>query len=345
MRQTNQQRGLSIGLRTFWSGFVILSLLLAVPFTTKAQVGGENPSGFLVKTAAFGETLCPGGTIVYTIGLFDTSSAAVPAYQATITDVLPANTTFAGTDGSSGLTFTSFNNTLTWTPAVNPAQPSPLPPTASFSVTLGSTITDGQLISNLASGTLGGVTPVAAKVETIVNCTSEPAIDPDDYPTPAVAEPTDEPVEDAQLLESTTTTTEPATDSLLLEPEIGDTNPVGFFELFLPMLSSNAPASAAILGPRQPVASKPVIGQLNCEAVYPWVSRHAMTEAAYQADAIKWDAASYRPIAVSANGSGSDTRFATIWIKDNQYGKNWILRHAMDSAEYQQKYTDYKALG
>ncbi len=343
MSQTNKQPGRSIRMYKIWSIVLIFSMLVAMPFNTMAQVN-EAPSGFLVLTATYGETLCPGDSIVYTIGLFDTSSAAVPAYQATITDVMPANTTFAGTDGSSDLSFSSVNNTLTWTPSVDPAQPPPLPPTASFTVTLGSAVSDGQMITNLASGTLGGITPVAAQVESIVNCTTEPPLDPEDYPTPAVEEPAAETPETTPMLENEIAVTEPATDSLLLEPEIGDTSPVGYFEVFLPSVVSSTPASAAIMGPPPP-AARAAITQQSCAMVYPWVSRHAMTEAAYQADATKWDAANYRPIAVSANGSGSDARFATIWIKDGQYGKNWILRHNMDGAEYQQKYTDYKAAG
>ncbi len=344
MSQTSKQPGRSIRMYKLWSIVLIFSMLVAMPFNTTAQINNDPPSGFLVLTAASAETLCPGGSIVYTIELFDTSSAAVPAYQATITDVLPANTNFAGTDGSSDLTFSTVNQTLTWTPSVNPAAPSPLPLTASFTVTLGSTVADGQTITNLASGTLGGSTPVGAQVASIVNCTTEPPLDPADYPTPDVEEPADESVEDPQLLETDVIVTEPATDSLLLEPEIGDTSPVGYFEVFMPLVVSNTPAGPTLMGPQQP-AARTAIAQQSCETVYPWVSRHSMTEAAYQADATKWDAANYRPVAVSANGSGSDTRFATVWIKDGQYGKNWILRHAMDGAEYQQKYNDYKAAG
>jgi N-acyl-D-amino-acid deacylase len=57
------------------------------------------------------------------------------------------------------------------------------------------------------------------------------------------------------------------------------------------------------------------------------------------------DKAGWRPISVSANGSGADSRFASIWLKDGQYGKDWSLRHNLTTAQYAQQVNDLKGAG
>ncbi len=339
---------------------IFLSILLALtgllPVAPLAQAQAVAPSGFLVKTAARGEPLCPGDTIVYKLELFDTSPASVPAYSAEITDPLPPQVTFVAHDGPPGVTYDARTNTVSLTISVDPAGARGLRTPVSITVTVNSALADGTEIINLATGTLGGVTPVGAQVKSVVACdpTFEPPRDPNDYPAQP-ADPALDPDYETpqQLAPGRLPLDAQAAASLLTEPEIGDDDPPGYFDhqIFLPLIvRGGAPTVAAAAADGANAAtsaasSPPRAGGPSCDYVYPWVSRHGMSESVYQADATQRDNAGYRPIAVSANGSGSDTRFAALWVKDNKYGENWSLKHGLTDATYTQWINTFKPSG
>lgn len=333
-----------------WRSWLRLLLLssLCLPHALYAQTPGPAPTAFLLKAADDLPLICPGNQLVYTLALVDTSDPATAAYRATITDPIPANTTYASHSGDA--TYNPTTNTLTWFVPVDPAQPTLDPPTLRYTVTVNSAVVDGTLITNTATGTLGGVTPVGATTSHRVQCNpaTEPERDPADYPTLNAEEPASaEFVEASQLTVDPSTVVSETTVSLLEEPELGDEAPPGYTnnELFLPLVQTAGATAAAITTPAIPSGDLPIAGAPTCDYVYPWVSRHGMSEAVYQADANKWASARYRPIAVSANGVGDAKRFASLWIKDNKYGQNWSLKHAMTGADYQGFFEQFGAAG
>lgn len=68
----------------------------------------------------------------------------------------------------------------------------------------------------------------------------------------------------------------------------------------------------------------------------PFIARHGMTGAVYQAEFDKQIAEGYRLVLVSGYAIGSEARYAAIWQKD--LGPPFVARHGMTSAEYQQAF-------
>lgn len=333
---------------------LLVSLWLPLPGVARAQGSGTEPTGFLLKAVQTPPQICPGSQLIYTLTLVETSAPTVAAYRTTIIDSLPAQTAYLGHTGD-GATYNASNNTLTWFVSVDPAQPALEPPTLVYTLTVNSGVADGTLLTNSATGSLGGVTPVGATTSHQVQCNpaTEPLRDPADYPTlDAEATPPTDTVEDAQLLLDPTTIISESAASLLETPELGDELPPGYSNntLYLPLIQTAGTASTAAdvvttANLATPGGDLPIAGAPTCDYVYPWVSRHGMSEAVYQADALKWANANYRPIAVSANGVGNDKRFASLWIKDHKYGQNWSLKHALTGTEYQQFFEQFGAAG
>src|SRR5262245_55445058 len=62
------------------------------------------------------------------------------------------------------------------------------------------------------------------------------------------------------------------------------------------------------------------------DMVGPWVARHSMTAADYQAEVEKQKAAGFYPICVQGGGSGSQTRCAAIFAKrDIPLAREWTV--------------------
>jgi cytochrome c biogenesis factor len=75
----------------------------------------------------------------------------------------------------------------------------------------------------------------------------------------------------------------------------------------------------------------------------PWVARHGMTSAEYQAEFDKYVAQGYRLVQVSGYGVGGKDYYAAIWDKSPSTG--WVARHGMTSAEYQAEFDKYVGQG
>jgi hypothetical protein len=71
-------------------------------------------------------------------------------------------------------------------------------------------------------------------------------------------------------------------------------------------------------------------------AAQPWVARHGMTSAQYQAEFNAWTAAGYRLTHVSAADVAGTPRFAAIF--EQKAGPAWVARHGMTSAQYQTEF-------
>jgi len=75
----------------------------------------------------------------------------------------------------------------------------------------------------------------------------------------------------------------------------------------------------------------------------PWIMRHGLTDAEYDAFYDDELPAGYRPYALNVHGNGSSQRFAAIWIDDGE--NDWVARHNMTSAAYQTEATNWDNLG
>jgi len=341
----------------------LIALLLASQ-PSFAQATPPIPAAVIEQHATYATPLCPGDPIVLTLSFIDLSAESVDPYQVRIKAPIPNMTEYQQGDAAL-VHIVDAEAFVQWDFSVDPAQPSLIAPTASYTVVVGSTANDGTLLTSQATGLLDERIPVGATVNALVNCDerTEPLRDPALFPPAQINESNerDESIEEtspAGLLNSSlplsgTTESEPVA-SVLEAPAVGDVSPPGYIasQIFLPIVqqsdSRTAPTASTSAGPMattSPTGDRPLLGAPICEYTYPWVSRHGMSEAAYQADAAKWDAAKYRPIAVSANGAGSAARFATLWLKDNKYSKNWSLRHDMNGDEYTQQFNELGQLG
>ena len=75
----------------------------------------------------------------------------------------------------------------------------------------------------------------------------------------------------------------------------------------------------------------------------PWVARHGLTSAQYQAEFNKWTKAGYRPIKVSGYSVGNSARYAAIFQKSS--GGAWVARHGLTSAQYQAEFNKWTKAG
>src|SRR5262249_48710020 len=65
----------------------------------------------------------------------------------------------------------------------------------------------------------------------------------------------------------------------------------------------------------------------------PWVARHGLSGAEYQAEFNKWTGQGYRLEQVSGYGVGNQVFYAAIWEK--KAGPDYVARHGLTAAEYQ----------
>jgi CubicO group peptidase (beta-lactamase class C family) len=75
----------------------------------------------------------------------------------------------------------------------------------------------------------------------------------------------------------------------------------------------------------------------------PWVARHGMSSADYQAAFNDYVGQGYRLVHVSGWQAGGEDRFAAIW--EQRGGPAWAARHGLDAAQYQQAFDEYAAQG
>jgi Bacterial tandem repeat domain 1/Matrixin len=75
----------------------------------------------------------------------------------------------------------------------------------------------------------------------------------------------------------------------------------------------------------------------------PWVARHGMTSAQYQAEFNKYVGQGYHLTQVSGYSVNGSERFAAIWDKSNTSA--WVARHGMTSAQYQAEFNKNVAQG
>lgn len=83
--------------------------------------------------------------------------------------------------------------------------------------------------------------------------------------------------------------------------------------------------------------------ELAVLAPTPWVARHGMTAAAYQAEFDQWVGQGYRLTDVSGYNVNGTVRYAALWEK--KAGPEWVARHGMSSADYQSYYNTYASQG
>jgi cytochrome c biogenesis factor len=81
----------------------------------------------------------------------------------------------------------------------------------------------------------------------------------------------------------------------------------------------------------------------NKSSSTPWVARHGMTSAQYQAEFDKYIGQGYRLVQVSGYGVNGQDRYAAIW--DKSPSTAWVARHGMTSAQYQSEFDKYVAQG
>jgi Bacterial tandem repeat domain 1/Matrixin len=75
----------------------------------------------------------------------------------------------------------------------------------------------------------------------------------------------------------------------------------------------------------------------------PWVARHGMTPAQYQAEFNKYVAQGYRLAQVSGYSVNGQERYAAIWDKSSTSA--WTAKHGMTSAQYQAEFNKNVAQG
>jgi hypothetical protein len=76
---------------------------------------------------------------------------------------------------------------------------------------------------------------------------------------------------------------------------------------------------------------------------HPWVARHNLTSAEYQSVFNSLAAVGYQLISLSGYAIDGQPRYAAIWKQAS--GPDWIARHGMPRAEFQETFTDLPAQG
>jgi CubicO group peptidase (beta-lactamase class C family) len=75
----------------------------------------------------------------------------------------------------------------------------------------------------------------------------------------------------------------------------------------------------------------------------PWVARHGLTPASYQAEFDRWVGQGYRLTSVSGYEEGAGVRYAAIWERTS--GPAWQARHGLTADQYQQTVDALNAQG
>ena len=75
----------------------------------------------------------------------------------------------------------------------------------------------------------------------------------------------------------------------------------------------------------------------------PWIARHNLTAAEYQSAFDSYTSVGYRPISISGYAIDGQARYAAIWEQSS--GPDWIARHGLTRAQYQQLFSELPAQG
>jgi CubicO group peptidase (beta-lactamase class C family) len=114
--------------------------------------------------------------------------------------------------------------------------------------------------------------------------------------------------------------------------------------IYLPIVQMNDSTTMDIHPAVTAAVSDSQIGSLACPGAPPWISRHRMTAATFEQSLEDyWDNMGFRPISVSANGSGANARFSAVWVQDNVL--NWRIHYDMTGSVYNQIVRDYSHEG
>ncbi len=76
-----------------------------------------------------------------------------------------------------------------------------------------------------------------------------------------------------------------------------------------------------------------------------WSAKHGISAAAYQQEITQQDRNGFRPTHVSVFNLGSESLFSAIWEEESKNGFDWIARHGLTPAEYQQLFNDLSGTG
>jgi uncharacterized repeat protein (TIGR01451 family) len=130
----------------------------------------------LEKRADFPVPLCPGGTIIYTLTLFNNSDPGTGVQPAGIVDPIPAGTSYIAGSVTGGGVYEPGANRITWTGALGPGDSH----VVTFAVTVSPFVVTGDLILPLpdvivndAGGALG---PLAGPVSLPLDLTCTPQV-------------------------------------------------------------------------------------------------------------------------------------------------------------------------
>jgi CubicO group peptidase (beta-lactamase class C family) len=103
------------------------------------------------------------------------------------------------------------------------------------------------------------------------------------------------------------------------------------------------PATAAPGGPAVAKAASAAALVTAPASNTPWVARHGMTSAQYQAEFNTLVGQGYRLVDVSGYDVGGQARYAAIW--DKSAGPAWAAVHGLTSDQYQARFNSLVALG
>jgi CubicO group peptidase (beta-lactamase class C family) len=112
------------------------------------------------------------------------------------------------------------------------------------------------------------------------------------------------------------------------------------WRIYLPLVQNDASPDSYNPPPTATTTAVSNDGSPSCPDPLPWISRHHMTISQYEEGVDQyWEEMGFRPISVSANGSGSDIRFNVLWIKDDQ--DSWAIHHGLTPTAYNDIVNDY----
>lgn len=80
-----------------------------------------------------------------------------------------------------------------------------------------------------------------------------------------------------------------------------------------------------------------------CALAQPYVARHNLSSAQYQAEFNKWTDKGYRLSQISGYSDGGQDRYAAIFEKES--GPTWTAKHGLSGAQYQTEVNNLKAQG
>lgn len=128
------------------------------------------------KRADFPVPLCPGGTILYTLTLFNNSDPGTGVQPASIVDPIPVGTTYVAGSVTGGGVYEPGANRVTWSGALGPGQSH----TITFAVTVSPFVASGDLIlplpDEIVNTATAGLGPLAGPTTLPLEVTCSPQV-------------------------------------------------------------------------------------------------------------------------------------------------------------------------